>query len=516
MLHVVAWFEHGTTVECDFVCETATDLLVTFNDREARKALSETMGRPEAEPLLEIPNDALAMLLQVPLESLRAARRTGCMDSNVHVGRTVGRRPSDRTSFLLSWFPSRHYHVHPEGYLEDPHLSVSISLSDMPRGHDGARGFVERLFRRAAKSGECWYAGARLYPSHHRNWGGGYVELHEPPDLSEVVNQRLWAAMLDRRRAFVPGIRHAQLLSRVHLEALGGRDAFLKSIREFAALDLPLHPPKGVVMANGMACVWADDQVLRSEPDDIRIDSMAVVGPDEGAAWLACRFAQAGLFVLQANDALDALSSSHKRKMSSIEQSRSQVASTPRDGLVAELEAREKKFDEFMQRLWASPPRFIASVAHPVGNAQRSALGRSRGGHGENMTAFRVSRTSDDEPVGLWGPISSRGEFWYPYFIGGPTVATALAVFDPNRVGFDAENGLRERRSPRKTPDAYHCVRCGHDRFHVTVMFEYGEPEEDEPQAMRDRPEDFFSWFILNANCAGCKHRTEVASVECA
>lgn len=511
VLVLKAYFAGRTRHECKVVCETAEDVLVLTNDRKARLLLGETMGRAVDTPLTEIPtDDVLAAMLEIPLARVREGRKTGRLDGFVFMGRTAGRWPRARTSAYLDWMVPWPTRTDPLGKWDDPCLTVELSLVDLPE----AAGLllpamVDRFFARAAGTGACTYAEAEVLPLRFGRGSGS--DLIALSDLSERAVDVLWGALRDDRHGYLPGVRPASLLSKRHLAKLGGRGAFLKELRTFSATDPPGCTPMAKPLANGMLLVCPDDGVLEHPEDRY---SFGMVESNVGPAWLLVRYAQAGLLIVQAPDAMRALEREWTATRTDLDASRiAREAGAP--AAAQEIAARQAAFEEFMARMWQSPPAFIASVAHPVPKAERSAIGRSRGGHGANLTAFRIARTKGLEPVGLWGPISSRGEFWYPYFIGGPSAKTALAVFDPSKHGFDGEHGAG-RRILRKTPDAYHCVRCGHDRFHITTMFEYSEPEEITDPEERARAQDFFTWFWLIARCAGCKHRAEVGSAECA
>ncbi|MEZ6233246.1 MAG: hypothetical protein R3B68_03555 [Phycisphaerales bacterium] len=512
-LILTAWFAARGKHECPLVSDTAEDLLVLANDRKARALLAESMGRPLDEPLRRIPtDDVLAPLLQLPLDRLRKARATGLLDAYVSLGRTAGRRPMSRTSAFFEWYSPYPIPSDPSGERDDARLHVQLTPADLPaEGARGIQAFADRFFRRAAQSGVCSYAEARLVPYHYRNWHRS-GSIGEPPELVEFSNADLRYALGPARREHVPTVRHISMLSKQHLARLGGREAFAKEIRAFRATDPPGGAPHAKVMPNGMILVSVERNLLEEIRDPWELESIAIDSGVRSATWLLTRYMQAGLLFAQAPNAMEAMARQDAAFRAELEKGRQKEAA---ELLEAEIAQREADFAVFMQRMWDNPPTCVAHAAQPVTKAQRSALSGSHGSHGQNMTAFRIARPGSKEPIGLWGPISSRGEFWYPYYLGGPTEQAALAVFDPSRHGFDGEHG-NARRILRKTPDAYHCVRCGHDRFHVTTMFEYAEPEEATSPEEQARPQDFFTWFVLIAACAGCKHRSEVGSVECA
>ena len=506
LLSLKAWFPSRSDKECGLLCDTATDVLILFNDAKARKAVAEALGGPVGKQLKSIPtDDILAPLLGVPLAALRASRRTGSFDHFMYLGRTAGRRPWDRTAFHVDWHVPGNYAVSRFGPPENPVLTVSLNIPDIPSGQElDLIAVIDRFFHRAASAG-AFFASGHLYPLHRRPWCGGHLESHEPPQLGEAARQRIWAELGTQRQVYLPDVRHMMLLTTAHLKKLGGRSQFVKEIKAFGRSDPAGYPPQARALIGESLYLWADEHLIGSDGGGMRIDSMAVNAPDRGAAWLLARFAQAGLLAEQAPSALDAM-----QAYDEVVKRRGDVREASATDGTAELEAREAAFAEYMRRMWLNPPTFIAPHAHDVSKAVRSGLTRS---DRDNVTAFVIAKAAD-EPVGLWCPRSNFGEMLAPFYIGGPTKASALAVFDPGRHGFNAENGLG-RRASAKTPDSIHCSRCGHDRFVVTAKFEYGEPEDDANQE-QPRPHDLFTWFWLEAKCASCKHKGEIASVECA
>jgi hypothetical protein len=96
-----------------------------------------------------------------------------------------------------------------------------------------------------------------------------------------------------------------------------------------------------------------------------------------------------------------------------------------------------------------------------------------------------------------------------PDFIGPLTLrwsdGAESCVFDSDIHGYHGEMDSSAKFRGRGAPRAFICGRCGHDRFRVTVQFDYlgacDDLLEDEP----DLPaQDYFCNIIFFGACAKC------------
>lgn len=487
----------------------AEELLCLYDDNAVRRMYRETFGLADDQPIPNIPVDwILAEATGTARQELQRAAETGRLEG-LHFNRSAGRGSEHHTAIDFDWF------AHDRGYGRST-LTVQIALADIPTARAReVEAFVVRFFDRVVAAGGVTSARGEPKLARAFRWRDATVKEHAQPELRGSVIDELVQALERDADSSITEPSMAMVLRPDHMERLGGRRAFVKRIERFAGPKLNWNPhiPEMPLLReyeSGELLIFLQPGLLNGSDEFFFHLSVGVL--QEWLAWLTCVFAEAGLLIWQAPDAAERLYARRQRHVRELDELQQPDRFEHPRGQRALREAQDS---EFMARLWESPPAFIAPHAVALDNRRRSALERSRGGHGCAMTGFLVRRKGSDKPVGVWVTPWRHGDS-FPVLIGGPTPKTALAVFDARRHGFDGEQRLSPQYTGLKPPEPYHCQRCGHDRFEVVTLFEYGDPEDYQDPQVAARPQDFFSWFELVATCAQCGKKKAVVSVECA
>ena len=83
---------------------------------------------------------------------------------------------------------------------------------------------------------------------------------------------------------------------------------------------------------------------------------------------------------------------------------------------------------------------------------------------------------------------------------------TESSVFDRDIHGYHGELHAPAKLRGSGTPSIFSCRECGHDRFRVTVQFDYWEACDDLLVEEPERPvQDYFCGIIVSGTCANCR-----------
>ncbi len=510
-LHVKVFFDQTPKNHFELMRGLAEYLLCLTDDAKLRRLYTERFGLGKEEPIPNIPtDDLLAEVVEEPLAEVRQAREEEAWP-DFRLIRYAGTGQQHRAALEVNWWPE----------VDDfrGSLEVFICLNDLPTSR--IRQFndaVHAIFDRCIDAGNTRYGFAQFISMDIRTWGTSTLHDHEPPAPAALIDSRMTHFAEADLENFVPAVRWFTLLNKRHVAKLGGAKAFLAEMDALASNKASPH--------RLLHRQYSGGELLLQIPFLARLDTVTdlkstgyhpSIAVTEWSVLLTCRFAAAGLLACQSDKTLAAATEWVRRMCSG----------KPEADYFAKAQATESadtldRQNAFMDRLWNSPPRCIAKGAIPLMGAHRSTIARSRGGHGAAMTGFKVAK--GDKPVGIWGTFNRNGEMRPPIAIGGPSEKAALGFFDQRQHGHDGEQAIggtgpewgSTMAQPTRALDAYHCSRCGHDRFEVVAMFEYGDAEDYGEPPLSGHPEDYFSWFSLLATCAQCGKKTEMANTECA
>jgi len=88
-------------------------------------------------------------------------------------------------------------------------------------------------------------------------------------------------------------------------------------------------------------------------------------------------------------------------------------------------------------------------------------------------------------------------------------------LFDPRQDGYDGEIDSSAGMTGEGKPIEFPCPRCNSQVFEPVVQLSYSLDDEDWDE-LEGRPQDFFTWFMLEAKCGSCGSSCEVTGYECA
>jgi hypothetical protein len=488
-LRLLALFDEPPPNEYQLLRPIAERILVLLNSAKLRALCREEFDLEGDTLIEEIPTDSiLAQYCEMPLADYRTARDTGRFPHGLGFGESVGRGDTYRTSHEMIWYSS----------LDMSELEISISLTDVPGSNRGRVIDVVQHFFEAVAMPQCAYAWADF----------SFLETIavNPADTP-------WMEVESREnegrrfcRSFIPDVHWMDLLSPQHLEKLDGPEPLCTELKaldtggEARAIGAPIKQfDSGHVLVRS----FKHDPSMNFYPKFPRIDH-----------WLRCRFAQAGLLLAQSSEYFELMRERCRKRGFNEDGVRVSILSDKERQ--AALKAHEDAFQAVMDRVWANPPRCASACAVPLSPRERGAL--ERGKAGDNTTAFWIRRNGSDKPLGIWGQAGIWSPIGEPVLVGGPTKADAAFTFNSLFDGYDGEFGHNaERGQPSRPPEPYHCSRCGHDRFHCQVHFEYSpEPGDYEEPGVAERPQDFFTWITLIGKCAQCDKRKTLFEMECA
>jgi hypothetical protein len=95
-------------------------------------------------------------------------------------------------------------------------------------------------------------------------------------------------------------------------------------------------------------------------------------------------------------------------------------------------------------------------------------------------------------------------------------------LFDPRHDGYDAEIDEGGAWSAGMTgtgpQEQFVCPSCEHGDFvpRVSPRYQFDDEEMDDWDDLASRPQDFFDWFELTAECSNCGVSSDVTDYECA
>jgi hypothetical protein len=192
-------------------------------------------------------------------------------------------------------------------------------------------------------------------------------------------------------------------------------------------------------------------------------------------------------------------------------------------GILDRLFGKKKPLSKARKYLQSHPPRCLAGFR--TGPAEQAASGND--GEGQDLdTTFRVSCTCGGESASIYGYRWENTEHpGRPAVFVGPidlvcdTCGRKELLFDGSLHGYNAECGLKsDSASNEGQRTKFVCPECGDASFEVVAKFENPEDhfDEDPPEEVRGREQDFFTWFFLHGRCRKCHAQVDVADFECA
>lgn len=138
-------------------------------------------------------------------------------------------------------------------------------------------------------------------------------------------------------------------------------------------------------------------------------------------------------------------------------------------------------------------------------------------------TAFTLSQKADTASNAqvLGYPLSDYNDACQgdPDFISPITLrwpdSTESLIFDSEIHGYHGEMESSAKFHGSGVPKAFACIECGHDKFAVTVQFDYWDACEDLLEDEPDIPvENYFCNIIVAGKCANCHETNQMVNMD--
>jgi hypothetical protein len=176
---------------------------------------------------------------------------------------------------------------------------------------------------------------------------------------------------------------------------------------------------------------------------------------------------------------------------------------------------------------------------NPKRNEPSEIVQKARATPARCLSRFKVTREGpalEDAPLGPQvavfalqcgcgcpqGEILGHGEdqaaLLAPFGFRCPQCNTTTEMFDPRADGYDAEIDAGSGRAGKGQRIPFLCSGCGKDALSPVVSLEYSQEDEetDDWPELAERPQDFFTWFVLYGHCPACGQLSRLADYECA